>query len=129
MSELFLCFIKHIGKDVENMNSYEFLFTDRVDTFWGENFDVLPSCLCDELIPNEEDFNMKKNLRTKLNLTLIQDSCCHSFQDCADGIIALAYENITDYDEYPENGRLVLPYGISLEDTEKLLANKGLVFE
>ncbi len=129
MDELYLCFIKYIGKDIEEYNNYEFLFTDNIDTFWGENFDVLPSCLCDELIPNEEDFNTKRFLRTKLNLTLIQDSCCHSFQDCADSIIALAYENISDYEEYPEDGRLVLHYGISMEETEDLLSNKGLVFE
>lgn len=129
MNELYLCFIKYIGKDIEEYNNYEFLFTDNIDTFWGENFEYMPCCLCDELIPNDEDFNTKKFLRTKLNLTLIQDSCCHSFQDCADGIIALAYENISDYEEYPEDGRLVLHYGISIEETEDLLSNKGLVFE
>ena len=95
----------------------------------GENFNVLPCCLCDGLIPDENAYDTVKLLRTKLNLSLIQDSCCHSFQDCADGIIALAFENMDDYEEYPEDGRLVLPYGITLEETEELLANKSLVFE
>ena len=69
MNELYLCFIKYIGKDIEEYNNYEFLFTDNIDTFWGENFEYMPCCLCDELIPNDDDFNTKKFLRTKLNLT------------------------------------------------------------
>lgn len=55
----------------------------------GLDFDVLPACLANELIPDEDSYDTVKTLRTKIDLTLIQDSCCHSFQDCTDGIIVL----------------------------------------
>lgn len=129
MENQYLCFIKLIGKDIEDMYTYELLFTENIDTFWGENFEYMPCCLCDSLIPYENDYDIIKTIKTKINLTLIQDSCCHSFQDCADGIIALAFENITDYEEYPDDGRLVLPYGITYNECEEMLANKNIVFE
>lgn len=34
MKNEYLCFIKLIGKDIEDMYTYEFLFTDNPDEFW-----------------------------------------------------------------------------------------------
>lgn len=128
MENLYLCFIKSIGKNVNNENIYELIFTDKVDTFWGENFEYMPCCLCNELIPNVNDYKLIKTINTTINLSLIQNSCCHSMQDCMDGIIALAWEDISDYDEYPENGRLILHYGITYDETQLLLAQKNILF-
>lgn len=97
--------------------------------FGGENFEHMPCCLCNGLIPNEEDYDTVKSIKTDLELVLIQESCCHSFQDCADGIVPLAYQSLEGLEEYPEDGRLILHYGISYEVCEELLANKNIVFE
>lgn len=127
-NNLQLCFINFIGKDVDENNIYEFLFTDNIEEFWGENFEYKPCCLCNQLIPQEDSYQLIKTLKTSLDLTLIQDSCCFGFTDCMDGIISLAFENIDEYEEYPDY-RLVLNYGLSLEDVETKLAKKNILFE
>lgn len=125
----YLCFVKFIGTDIDELNIYEFLFTDTIDSFWGENFEVFPSCLCTALIPDEKEYNMVKTLKTELKLSLAQESCCTSMQDAIDGIIAIAYEDMSNYDFYPENGRLVLHFGITYEECKELLNNKDITFE
>ena len=129
MEDLHLCFIKNVGTDVDNLNIYEFIFTDKVDEFWGENFEYFPSCLCNELIPNSEYYSLVKTIKTDIDLDLIQNSCCSSYQDAIDGIVAIAYQNISNLDSYPDDGRLILHYGITYEETEELLNNKGISFQ
>lgn len=120
-----LCFIKYVGENTEEKKIYELLFTNNIDEFWGENFEYMPCCLVNELIPDENGYDEVYELVTNLKLTLIQQSCCNSFQDCIDGIIALGYEDISDYEEYPEEGRVVLHYGYTLEEVEEMLSAKG----
>lgn len=129
MENKYLCFINFIGEDLDNVFTYEFLFTDKIDTFWGENFEYFPSCLCNELIPDKDSYDVVKVVKTKIKLDLIQKSCCFSMQDAIDGIVAIGYENISDYEEYPDDGRLIFFYGDSYLDTEFKLANKNILFE
>lgn len=111
MDDVKLCFIKYVGIDINGVNEYEFLFTDKIDEFWGDNFEYMPSCLCSELTPFEDSYNLVKKVKTNIKLSLIQDSCCFSFQDAIDGIVAIAFEDISNYDEYPQEGRLILSFG------------------
>lgn len=95
----------------------------------GDDFDQFPAGLCVNLTPNEEDYDTIKIIKTNIKLSLIQDSTCFGMQDAMDGIVAIGYEDISDYEEYPEDGRLILHYGISYDECEELLANKNIVFE
>lgn len=129
MESRFLCFIRFIGKDVEGLNNYEFLFTTMPDEFWGENFEYMPCCLCNELIPDENMYDLVKKIRTDIDLDLIQKSCCFSFQDCIDGIVALGWQSLTNLETYPDDGRLVLQYGMEYDEVVEALSNKNIVFE
>lgn len=129
MESRFLCFIRFIGKDVEGLNNYEFLFTTMPDEFWGENFEYMPCCLCNELIPDENMYDLVKKIRTDIDLDLIQKSCCFSFQDCIDGIVALGWQSLTNLETYPEDGRLILDYGMEYDEVVDVLTNKNIVFE
>ena len=129
MDDRYLCFINLIGEDLNHIFTYELLFTSEVDTFWGENFEYFPCCLCNDIIPNKELYDVVKTIKTKIKLDLIQNSCCFSMQDAIDGIVAIAYENISDYDEYPDDGRLIFFYGETYTDVEYKLANKNILLE
>ena len=129
MESRFLCFIRFIGKDVEGLNNYEFLFTTMPDEFWGENFEYMPCCLCNELIPDENMYDLVKKIRTDIDLDLIQKSCCFSFQDCIDGIVALGWQSLTNLETYPDDGRLILDYGMEYDEVVEALSNKNIVFE
>ena len=126
MDELKLCFIKYVGMNVNDVNTYEFLFSDNIDEFWGENFEYMPCCLCNELTPNEDSYSEVIQVNTPIKLSIIQNSCCFSYQDAIDHIVAIAYEDISEYDEYPEDGRLVFFFGDTLTDVKNKLKNKGV---
>ena len=123
-----LGFIHLIGEETDGYYRYQFIFTNNIDEFWGENFDQKPGCLVNGLMPNEEYIYEVHIVKMKIKLDLIQDNCCFGFQDCTDGIIALAWENMDNYDEYPEErGRLFFKFGETLEKTEEKLAKCGIL--
>ena len=49
-------------------------------------------------------------------------------QDCVDGIVALAWEDMSNYEEYPEPIRLVFKYGENIESVEDKLAQRSQFF-
>ena len=122
-----LGFIHLIGEETDGYYRYQFIFTNNIDEFWGENFDHKPCCLVNGLMPNEEYIYEVHIVKMKIKLDLIQDNCCFGFQDCTDGIIALAWENMDDYDEYPEEGRIFFKFGEKLEEVENKLAIKNVL--
>jgi len=125
--EVRLGFIRLIGEESDGYYRYEFIFTDNIDEFWGENFEYKPAGLVNGLIPDDKYINEVHIVKMKIKLDLIQESCCFGFQDCTDGIIALAWENVDDYDEYPEDGRIFFRFGETLEDVENKLAMKNVL--
>lgn len=122
-----LGFIHLIGEETDGYYRYQFIFTNNIDEFWGENFDQKPCCLVNGLMPSEEYIYEVHIVKMKIKLDLIQDNCCFGFQDCTDGIIALAWENMDDYDEYPEEGRIFFKFGETLEEVENKLAIKNVL--
>ena len=128
-NNLVLCFARHIGDDVEGKHIYEFLFTNNPDEFFGENFEYNPACLVHELTPFDEAYQLVRIVTTDIKFKLAQESCCYSMQDCFDGIHPVAFEDITGLVEYPENGRLVLHFGLEYEEVERLLAAKNILME
>ena len=52
--EVRLGFIRLIGEEADGYYRYEFIFTDNIDEFWGDDFEQKPCCLVNSLIPKEE---------------------------------------------------------------------------
>ena len=114
LDELYLCFIRLIGEENDGFYRYEFIFTDNVDEVFGEDFNQKPSCLVNDLMVDEQYVTEVHIVRTKIKLDLIQNSCCFSVSDSYDGIVSIAWENIDDMDEFPEEGRIFFKFGESL---------------
>ena len=80
------------------------------------------------LMPSDEYKTETHIVRTNIVFDLIQHNGCFGMQDCMDGIVAVAWENIDDYDEYPEDrGRLFFHFGETYENVEKKLALCGIL--
>lgn len=126
-NNLFLCFIRQVGNTIDEKYVYELLFTETIDTFWGENFDIMPSSLCNELIPDENEYNIICEIITEIRLDLAIESGCFSYQDVTDGIIPCAWQSLIGLDEYPEDGRLILHFGLSYNDVETILNDKNII--
>ena len=121
--ELKICFIKYIGNDLNGLYQYEFLFSDKIDEVWGENFEVMPAGLCNDLTPNQEDYCAVKHVSMDIKLNLIQESCCFSMQDCMDGIISLAYG-------YKDDVLVIdIKYGETLDEVENKLSDINMYFQ
>ena len=122
-----LGFIRLIGEESDGYYRYEFIFTNNIDEFWGDDFEQKPCCLVNNLTPKDEYITEIHTVKMKIKLDLIQNNCCFGFQDCTDGIIALAWENVDEYDEYPDDGRIFFRFGETVDDVERKLAVKNIL--
>ena len=122
-----LVYINKIGQNWKGNYVYEFLFSDILEDIDGDGWDSYPSLGNPE--PPEDKF-IKKNgsLTTTLKLDLVKDSESFAMWDAVDGIIALAWENMEGYDDYPEK-RLFFSFGESLSSVEDKLYEKDMVIK
>ena len=119
-----LIYIRKIGEKLDGNIQYELYFTMQENlkpSSFSEEYDATPYCLNHETNMVEGIRTKKLYLETKVKLSLIQDNCCMSFKNCVDQVCALGYEDISEYEEYPEEGRLFFMFN-ELEETvtEKL---------
>jgi hypothetical protein len=122
-----LLFIRLIGEENDGYYRYEFIFTDNPDEAWGDDWEYKPSGLVNSLIPSDEYITEIHIVKTKIKFDLIQNNMCFGMQDCMDGIVALAFENIDEYENYPEDGRLFFMFGESFDEVERKLAIKNIL--
>jgi len=127
LNEVYLCFIRLIGEENDGYYRYEFIFTDNPDEVWGEDWEHKPIGLINNPIPSDDYLTEIHIVKTKIKFDLIQNNMCFSMQDCLDGIVALAWQNIDELDAYPEDGRIYFMFGESLEDVERKLALKNVL--
>lgn len=128
-NDLYLGFINYIGETNEGLNLYEFLFTDNTEEFWGEGFEFIPACLVNDLKPSDEYITLSMQVQTNLKFGLGQNNCCFGMQDILDGACSLAYEDISTYDSYPDDGRLIFMFGEPIDEVTQKLASKGVTME
>ncbi len=117
-----LIFINEVGRTWNGENTYEFLFTDDTSEIDGEFWDRVPAGGNPE--PPRPTFVKKVGkLKTDLVFDLVQNSDTFAMWDAVDGLIALGWENIDDYELYPES-RIHFDFGADIESVEAKLLSK-----
>ena len=124
---VYLCFIRLIGEENDGYYRYEFIFTNDIDNVWGEEFDQKPACLVNNLMVDDEFITEIHVVKMKTKLDLIQNNCCFSISDSYDGICSIAWENLDNETEYPEDGRIFFKFGETLEEVENKLSIKNVL--
>lgn len=121
-------YVSLVGKDASGLNIYNIFVSQNTDDVFSEGWGEKPASNIknDFLMIDNDMFDYIKEVRTDIILDLAQDNTCFSMQDARDNIVALAYENIDEYEEYPENGRIVIHFGDMLSDVEKMLAKRDI---
>lgn len=121
-------YVSLVGKDASGLNIYNIFVSQNTDDVFSEGWGEKPASNIknDFLMIGNDMFDYIKEVRTDIILDLAQDNTCFSMQDARDNIVALAYENIDEYEEYPENGRIVIHFGDMLSDVEKMLAKRDI---
>lgn len=128
--KLYLIYVERLNNEPNSMGIYEydFFFSDTPETVWGEDWAEQCPSACESLRPSSELYSKVKRLYTIYTLKGAQENSCFSMQDCIDGCIALCWEDISNYDEYPEPIRLVFKFGESMESVEDKLAQRHQFF-
>ena len=124
-----LVFINMLGKNSDEDYIYEFYFSHEPELFWGLDFEVKPASICNIKVPDKMTYEKIETLKTDILLNLSQKNCCFSMQDCKDKIIPVAWENLDNCEEYPEDGRIVFPFGMDIDDINIILAKRNIAFE
>ena len=120
-----LVYINKIGQNWKGNYIYEFLFSDILKDIDGEGWDSYPSSGNPE--PPEGRFIKETGLlNTTLKLDLVQESDSFAMWDAVDGVVAMAWENMEGYDEYPEK-RLFFSFGEDIELVNDKLYEKDIV--
>lgn len=125
--ELYLIFINKIGEDFEGNMIYEFIFSDSIEDVDGDDWDIYPAAGMPS-VPNEVFIKQVGRIESTLSLDVIQDSDTFAVWDAVDGIIALAWENLDEYEQYPEN-RFYFSFGEPIKSVEDKLYEKDLILK
>ena len=128
MDNLKLIYVNHVGKNWRDLNIYEFIFSDQTDEVEGDDWDVYPASSGNVTPPPTDVIRKVAVIETELDLIVVKDSDKYSIWDSVDGIIPLAYEDIEDYDIYPEH-RLVFPFAMDIDDVSRNLLPKEIILE
>jgi hypothetical protein len=120
-----LVYINKVGQSWKGNYVYEFLFTDNIEDIDGDGWDIYPSSGNPE--PPESSLIRKSGvLRTEIKFDLVQESDSFGMWDAVDGIVALGWENMEGYEDYPEQ-RLFFRFGEKIKSVEDKLYEKDLV--
>lgn len=127
MDELKLVFINDVGSNWKGDNVYEFLYSDNIGNVEGEDWDELPAN-GKPLPPNTDFIKEYCTVETHLKFDVIQHSNTFSVFDAVDGVVSLAWENILDYEIYPEK-RLFFRYGEDIKSVQRKLYENDINFQ
>ena len=125
--ELKIIYVLYIGKNADNDNIYHFLISEDSEMAWAEGWENKPACVMRDLTPEDDMYEYIAEIKTEVKLDLAQNNCCFSMQDCRDKIVALASENLEEAEEYPEEGRIVIHFGDTVDEVEKMLAKRDIL--
>lgn len=128
MKDLYLIYINKIGTNFKGEHIFEFLFSDKTDLDWDENW-YESSVVTDknDLTPDPSFIKLVGGLKTsELDLELIQNSGVFQIYNAVEGIVALGWEILKDDEDYPEE-RLVFKFGETKESIEDKLYSLDLM--
>jgi len=130
MGELFLVYVNDLGVTTEGKNSYDLLFAKDPTITFGEKWATVPIGICakNSKLPDPSTYDVRISFETDIDLILGQNNQCISYLDIQDNIMACAWENITGYEEYPDN-RIVLQYGDSFDIVKQKLEQREIKIE
>jgi hypothetical protein len=123
-----LIYVNKVGNDWTGKHIYEFLFSTEIKDVDGDDWDAYPAS--GRPSPPAEGFVKRVGRLTTedLKLNLIQESTEFAVWDAVDGVIALAWEDMEGYNEYPEE-RLAFHFGDDIQSVEDKLYSHDLVLE
>lgn len=111
INERSLVYVKPIGINADGLYEYDFYYSDTPDVVWGQDWNEQCPSACEYVEPDSTTFQEVERITTEMPFMCAQQNTCFSLQDMIDGIIPCAWEDISEYDAYPEPYRVVFKFG------------------
>ena len=118
--EKVLVYVKPICRNTDNTYEYDFFFSETPEFVWGPDWDVNSPASNGDITPDSTTYSEIERVITNLPLTTLEETTCYSMEYATYQIMSLAWINIENLDEYPENGRLTMYFG----ETKDEIINK-----
>ena len=118
-----LVFVKPVCNNNDGTYEYDFYYSTTPDIVYGLDWNENnPSSVdADDLIPEKTTYNEIERMKTKLPFNVIQENSCYSMEYAMNGIVALAWINIDGLEDYPEDGRCVLMFGMGKDRVKSMI--------
>jgi hypothetical protein len=122
-----LVFVSPVFEDDKNEKySYRLFFSENPDVVWGNSWDyenpgIISSTDIDEIYPQAESYSETEDIKSDYRLGLAMKNTCYPLLYCIYGILALAWIDIEWSEEYPEQGRGVLKFGMDYDEVHKII--------
>ena len=126
---MYLIFVNELGPNYKGENIYEFIFSEKIDELWGDDWDSVPAH--GKPGPPEMVYVKKVGVlsRSNVKLELIQNSDYFGMEDALDKVIALGWEIFEESENLIEKERLVFHFGDTLKETENKLYARDLILD
>ena len=112
-----------VVNDKNRSYTYKLYYSDNPDVVWGNYWDYdNPSLVDDEdIFPQESVISDTQIINSDYKLGLARENACYPLLYCTYGILALAWIDIEGLENYPEQGRGVLKFGMDYEEVQKII--------
>ena len=124
-----LVYVKPICKNTNGTYEYDFFFFFSTEKVWSLDSYIDRLSSNGYLTPEESIYFVLKRVITTLPLKTLEETSCYSMEYATYGILALAWIDIENLEEYPENGRMTLKFGFSKDKVESLLDSQSWKFK
>lgn len=120
-------YVKNLGTEIDGTNIYHLYLSNNPDEVFAEGWGDIPACNVPRKLMDldESMYEHVVEVKTDIVLDLAQNCCCFSMQDSRDDIIALAYENLDNAEEYPDP-RIIIHFGDNIDDVEAMFAKRDV---
>lgn len=125
----YLIYVNELGPNYKGESIYEFIFSDTVKDVWGESWESKPS----NGYPSPPDIDFIKKVGVlksgTIKMSVIQNSDFFCMTDAIDDVIALSWEEETEYTDFEFDKRLVFRFGDTEENVKNKLYERDKVLE
>lgn len=129
-TSLYVVYAKYFGEEINGNYIYHFYLSNNPDEVFAEGWGDIPACnMSDNLMDiDDSQYEYIVQLKSDIKLDLARNCCCFSMQDCRDNIIALAYENLDDAEEYPDT-RIIIHFGDNIDDVKEMFGKRDVILQ
>jgi len=120
-----LVYVRPKFKNTDGTFEYEFFFSTTPDFVWGPDWDVDNPAANGDITPEDSTYSSIYRVKTDLPLKTAEETSCYSMEYATYGMMALAWIDIENLNEYPKYGRMALHFGDSFEYVLEKLSEYG----